>query len=103
MLLRVPETIDDPIWEGAVDPDEPVSMSHRSDPTAPTDVDHLRELPVVSIGRPESWRLADVYDADALPAPMRRQLTERSFTLYACRARPRPCMTGAASTGPASR
>ncbi|MET8154157.1 hypothetical protein ACIBSW_20065 [Actinoplanes sp. NPDC049668] len=91
MLLRVPDTIQRPLWEGELAADDTVPPAETQRGTQPVrGVDPLRNLPVVSIGRPEVWNLVDLFDAGELPAPMRAKLSEASFHLVrlACSFRP---------------
>jgi hypothetical protein len=74
MLLRVPDEID-PLWEGELEAD-PDAVGTRGDPQVAT---AIRELPVVSIGKPESWPLLDLYEADKVPVAMRALMSQTAF------------------------
>lgn len=90
MLLRVPTSIDDPVLEGVLEPaDEPGGVL-RGPPGRPDSESIGRTLPVVSIGQPTSWPLADLWQGE-LPA-MLAATTDREFRLVrlACSFRPRP-------------
>ena len=96
MWLRTPDTIAQPLWEGPLEADnrEAVDRLDRelSVRKATADVSRaLQELPVVSIGRPEVWRLQEVYPVDQMPGEMRAKLEEADFYLVrlACSFRPR--------------
>ncbi|GID94188.1 hypothetical protein ACFQFC_08895 [Amorphoplanes digitatis] len=91
MLLRVPDAIQRPLWEGELEPDDTVPPAETLRGTESARVGAApRNLPVVSIGRPEVWNVVDFFDAGALPTPMRAKLSEASFYLVrlACSFRP---------------
>jgi hypothetical protein len=92
MWLRVPETIDQVVWEGALQPDEwqPVFRDGSREPPATGDRHDVRDLPIVSIGRPDVWPLTALVEAHDLPAPLRAMLSEVSFYLVrlSCSFRP---------------
>ncbi|MEU7904961.1 hypothetical protein [Actinoplanes sp. NPDC049118] len=83
--------IETPLWEGELEPDDtvPPAASQRG-PESTGSGAPMRNLPVVSIGRPEVWNVVDFFDAGALPAPMRSKLSEADFYLVrlACSFRP---------------
>jgi hypothetical protein len=90
MLLKTPSTIDKPVIEEtftAVDGAYDAALRAERDRAADPSIG--RELPVVSIGQPESWRLADLFQ-DGLP-PMLEASREHEFRLVrlACSFRPR--------------
>jgi hypothetical protein len=90
MLLKAPSTIDEPVIEGTfatVGGADDVAFRGVHDREA--DVSIGRELPVVKIGRPESWRLVDLFH-DGLP-PLLEASHDHEFRLIrlACSFRPR--------------
>jgi hypothetical protein len=50
----------------------------------------LRDMPVISIGQPETWRLRDLYTISQLPRPIRAKLNHADFYLVrlSCSFRP---------------
>lgn len=70
----------------------PHGTAQRGDLAAsqPPDQDVARNLPVVSIGQPQSWPLADLFDAIQMPAAIRASLADADFYLVrlACSFRP---------------
>jgi len=96
MWLRVPDAIEHVLWEEPLEPatDEAVERLSRELAVRglERDVrDHVRELPVVSIGQPEVWPLAEVYSPEKMPSTLRAKLQEADFYLarLACSFRPR--------------
>lgn len=91
MLLQVPDKIESPLWEGELEPDDtvPAADSQRGNESS-VSAGPMRNLPVVSIGRPEVWNIVDFFEVGALPAPMRSKLSEADFYLVrlACSFRP---------------
>jgi len=96
MWLKAPETIDQVLWEGALEPatDEAVERVGRE--WAARGVkenahDAVRDLPLASIGRPEVWALPELYPPDKMPYSLRAKLGEADFYLVrlACSFRPR--------------
>lgn len=94
MWLPVPEGIRDVLWEGSLEPDEQSMDSlQRSLPGSepgPDPHEMARNLPVVSIGQPETWPLAAVYELDKMPPLLRSRVDEADFYLVrlACSFRP---------------
>jgi hypothetical protein len=94
MWLQVPDDVRDVLWEGSLQPDEQsLDSLQRSLPAGEPEPD-LREvarnLPVVSIGQPEAWPLAAVYELDDMPQLLRSRMDEADFYLVrlACSFRP---------------
>jgi hypothetical protein len=96
MLLRAPDAVEDPIWDGALEPDEAVEEARRGNglgrDVAAGDALDVRDLPIVSVGKPEVWNLAELYKPNALPVPLQARLGEVNFYLVrlACSFRPTP-------------
>nr|BFE73729.1 hypothetical protein GCM10020092_070300 [Actinoplanes digitatis] len=64
MLLRVPDAIQRPLWEGELEPDDTVPPAETLRGTESARVGAApRNLPVVSIGRPEVWNVVDFFDS----------------------------------------
>jgi hypothetical protein len=96
MWLRVPETGGEELWEGPLEPDPDAADGQErawfgKDATPESDRDLTRDLPVVSIGRPEVWSLPEVYPPEKMPPDLRVKLAEADFYLVrlACSFRPR--------------
>ena len=93
MWLRVPEKITDVLWEGAVEPasEDLVQEVNRGGEKSRISDKVARELPVVSIGRPEVWNLSDVIPESEMPKTLKVKLAEADFSLVrlACSFRPR--------------
>jgi hypothetical protein len=91
MWLRVPDAIDQPLWEGELEPDDSApDIAHRDSKLPSKATNAVRDLPIVSIGSPEVWNLVDLYHPDTLPATMRAKLAEARFYLVrlSCSFRP---------------
>ena len=88
MWLRVPDAIEQTVWEGELQPDDDDDV--RRDSSSPGQPRDIRDLPVVSIGRPEVWTLAEFYGTEDLPAPVLAKLGDASFYLVrlSCSFRP---------------
>ncbi len=85
MWLTTPETIEQILVERPLEPvsDDALAQSARDWQSrgvrvAPSDV--LRNMPVVSIGQPETWTLQDFYSPSKLPRPIRTKLSQH----YSC-------------------
>ncbi len=86
MLLRVPETIENVIWEGALEEEtEDTGIKFAHPPT-----NRAEELPIVSIGRPEKWNMTDLYAPNPIPSIIQTKLNEANFYLVqlSCSFRP---------------
>jgi hypothetical protein len=95
MWLKAPETIDHVLWEGALEPatgDAVEQLGREWDVRGVKGNAHdaVRDLPVVSIGRPQVWALPEVYPPDEMPHPLRARLDEADFYLvrFPCSFRP---------------
>jgi hypothetical protein len=94
MWLPVPDNGRDVLWEGPLQPEEQsVDRLQRSRPGGESQVDPqdlARNLPVVSIGQPETWPLGSVYEFDKMPPLLRTKANEADFYLIrlACSFRP---------------
>ncbi len=85
MWLQVPDQIGDALWEGRLLADEAsLAQSQRSWSPGRERVsqsDMVRDLPAVSIGRPESWPLAEVFAMKSLPTLIRASMENADFHL----------------------
>lgn len=90
MWLAVPETIEHVLYEGSLEPATPAGMERLTrelkarGPGA--QVRAGEDLPVVSIGQPEVWPLAQVYPPDKMPKVLCAALKKADFYLvrFAC-------------------
>lgn len=84
MVIPVPAHVP-AMWEAPMEPDETVQARGRMDGR-----DLPPDLPVASIGHPEAWRVADVYDDARLSPLVRAKLGEAEFHLvrFGCSFRP---------------
>ena len=86
MLIRTTDASPDLAWEAPLSftpllpqgPGNPIAIAQD-------------ELPIVSIGRPDTWRVADLYGARTLPRAIRTKLKDNEFLLLRlyCSLRPR--------------
>jgi hypothetical protein len=86
MWLRAPETVHDVLWEGMLEPEteEAVVRTRRELAIRKDQADlqeDLRNLPTISIGRPEVWSLAELYPQDKMPHLLKVKLDEADFYL----------------------
>jgi hypothetical protein len=93
MWLPVPQDGEGIFLEGPLELDAiPRGRPQRGELPAnqPPSQDVARSLPVVSIGQPQSWPLADLFDAAQMPATVRASLANADFYLVrlACSFRP---------------
>jgi hypothetical protein len=95
MWLTTPETIEHILVERPLEPasDEALEQSARDWQSrgvklAPREV--LRNMPVVSIGQPDTWPLQELYPPRKLPRPIRTKLSQADFYLVrlSCSFRP---------------
>lgn len=93
MLLTVPETIQNVIWEGLLEEeikDTTILPDFRS--ASDTSWANIKtdELPIVSIGSPETWNLTELYEPDKIPRAIQTRLDEANFYLVrlSCSFRP---------------
>lgn len=95
MWLKTPEKIEHILVERPLEPasDEALNQSardlrSRGVKVAPSQV--LRNMPVVSIGQPETWTLQDFYSPGRLSRPIRTKLSQADFYLVrlSCSFRP---------------
>jgi hypothetical protein len=97
MWLPVPQDGQDDsegtFLEGPLEPEAiPPGTPQRGDSpgSQPPGPDVARSLPVISIGQPRSWPLADLFDTGQVPATIRESLADADFYLVrlACSFRP---------------
>ncbi len=86
MWLKTPETIENILWEGTLEPASDEALERLGGEWAMRGIkgdlaEAARDLPVVSIGRPEVWTLAEVYPPDKMPHPLKAKLDEADFYL----------------------
>lgn len=86
MLLRAPDVVKDVLWEGSLEPEtvEAVERTQRelaAQGNRTAFQDGIRNLPVVSIGRPETWHLSEVYAPEKMPLLLQSKLEEADFYL----------------------
>jgi len=96
MWLRAPEAVEDVLWEGMLEPEteEAIERTRRELATRGNEADlqqDLRNLPAISIGRPEVWSLSELYPPDKLPHLVRARSEEIDFYLVrtVCSFRPK--------------
>ena len=86
MWLRVPDHVENVLWEGSLVPatDKAVEQMERGwakrGITADAK-DAVRDLPIVTIGQPEVWPLAAAYPPDQIPYPLKSMLAAADFYL----------------------
>ena len=85
MWLRAPEVVEDVLWEGMLEPetDEAVERTRRELDTHRNQAElqeALRNLPTVSIGRPEVWSLPELYP-EKMPHLLKVRSEEVNFYL----------------------
>jgi hypothetical protein len=80
MLIPIPKQAPPALWEGTMELEESLPARDGAAPAG------LRELPLASIGRPETWPLASLYQPPAMPAGLRAKLAQSDFHLarFAC-------------------
>ena len=92
MWLKVPDTVEKVLWEGPLEPATDEAKRQLLEERGPKGerVD-IRDLPVVSIGQPEVWPLAQIYPKKGMPPALKAKLAEADFYLVrlACSLRPR--------------
>ncbi len=88
MLPDIPDHVGEVLWEGPLEAD-PAGAEGRSRSTQATHA-ASRDLPVVSIGMPQVWRLLDLYVPHPVPATLQTRLVESDYYLVrlACSFRP---------------
>ena len=84
MWLKTPESIQDVLWESPLEPvsSEAVERLVRENKASGVilNSENLRSgLPIVSIGTPETWNLAELYPSDKLPKFLELKLNESDF------------------------
>lgn len=96
MWLQVPEIIANVLWEGPLEPATDEAVERLSREWAAREVkadarEAIRDLPVLSIGQPEVWTLAQVYPPEKMPPVLQAKLQEADFYLVrlACSFRPK--------------
>ena len=71
MRFEVPSEISHTIWEGALEP--PTKLDPRTvraaepDAAMQAEMPNPQELPIASVGKPEVWRIEELYLPDKLP------------------------------------
>jgi len=96
MWLTVPDNPANVLWEGNLQlaTEEAAKEASRAwgwfDRKSPDADEVARELPVVSIGQPEVWRLEEVYPFDLMPQVASSRASEADFYLarFSCSFRP---------------
>jgi len=95
MWLTTPETIEHILVEHPLEPvdDDALDQSARDWQSRGVRVassEVLRNMPVVSIGQPETWALQDFYSPSKLPRPIRTKLSQADFYIVrlSCSFRP---------------
>jgi hypothetical protein len=95
MWLQVPNNITDVLWEASLVPAseesvERISRDWRAQGKGEDIRDLVRDLPVVSIGQPETWSLGDLYAPNELHPLLRTKADEADFYLvrFSCSFRP---------------
>ena len=95
MWLTTPDTIEHILVERQLEPasNDALEQSARewqSRGVKLTPHEALRDMPVVSIGQPETWRLQDLYSSGELPRPIQAKLDQADFYLvrFSCSFRP---------------
>jgi hypothetical protein len=96
MWLQVPEVIKNVLWEGPLEPATEEAVERLSRELAVKEVKAdvqgvIRDLPIISIGRPEVGTLAQVYPPAKMPPILQAKLEEADFYLVrlACSFRPK--------------
>ncbi len=96
MWLQIPETLQTVLYEGPLEPATDEAVERLGREWAARGIkgnarDAARDLPIVSIGRPEVWPLPEVYPPERMPSPLRAKVDEADFYLVrlACSFRPR--------------
>jgi hypothetical protein len=95
MWLTTPDTIEHILVERQLEPasnDALDQCTHewQSRGVKFTPHEALRDMPVVSIGQPETWSLQDLYSPKKLPRPIQAKLNRNDFYLvrFSCSFRP---------------
>jgi hypothetical protein len=95
MWLQVPDSPGSVLWEGPLesareDTVERISRGQGPRKDKEDASDMIRDLPIVSIGQPEIWRMAEVYPTDKISPALRAQASEADFYLarFSCSFRP---------------
>ncbi len=95
MWLLMPESIQQIVWEGLLEPtnDEVVERSQHQWASQGLQVSMqqaVRTMPVVSIGQPETWPLQEVYPLKQMPRLLRTKMAQADFYLVrlSCSFRP---------------
>lgn len=96
MWLKAPETIENILWQGALEPASEEALERLGREWAMRGVkgspaQAARDLPIVSIGQPEVWTLPEVYPPETMPHPLKAKLDEADFYLVraSCSFRPK--------------
>lgn len=83
MWLQVPNKSEQTLWEGSLETDaadlERVQRSLEERLPGGVASGFLRDLPIVSIGRPEAWPLSTVYPPAQMPLTLRAKLEGANF------------------------
>lgn len=96
MWLKAPDMIEQILIERQLEPasDDALTQSTRdwqSRGVKLTPHEALRNMPVASIGQPETWPLQDLYTSKKLPRPIQTKLSQADFYLVRFSCSFRPC------------
>ncbi len=96
MWLQVPKCIENTLWEAPLEPTDQKSVNRLTRDWAARGLKGdaraaIRDLPIVSIGKPEVWSLGEIYPPDKMPPLLQAKLEEADFYLvrFACSFRTR--------------
>ncbi|HEY0167696.1 MAG TPA: hypothetical protein VGB75_11705 [Jatrophihabitans sp.] len=91
----MPTDVTNALWEGSLELPPDLNTHRlrnvRGGATSEVALPNPRQLPHASVGRPETWRLQDVYRRAEMPATLISKLDEADFYLvrFSCSFRPR--------------
>lgn len=95
MWLTTPDTMQSILIERQLEPRsedtfDPSVRGSRGQGTKQISPEALRDMPIVSIGQPEHWRVQDLYAPQKLPRSIRSKLNQDDFHLvrFTCTFRP---------------
>ena len=78
MLLKVPEKIEQVLWEGTLGLTREIEQKRAEGRIELTD-DDIKNLPIISIGQPEAWGITEYYHPEEIPYPIKTKLAETDF------------------------
>jgi len=97
MWLKTPEKIDKFLWDAPLEPASKEVVNRVAREWVARGISHKREeivdnLPMVSIGEPETWELTELYSPGGVPLALKSKLDESDFYLlrFACSFRSDP-------------